>query len=117
MEMFQKTGSFKVRGAFNQIFNKRKNELSKGVVTISGGNFAQATAYASNMMYIDAIICMAEDTPQNYIHATRGYCATIDLSPNIRNAIIKFNDLAKRGRVKPHPHDNPNHMAVVGTIH
>ena len=44
MEMFQKTGSFKLRGAFNQMLARSKDELVKGVVAISGGNFAQGAA-------------------------------------------------------------------------
>ena len=72
MEMFQKTGSFKSRGAFNQMLARGKDALEKGAVAISGGNFAQGVAYASRMLGVDAIICMPDDTPQNYIDATRG---------------------------------------------
>ena len=74
-----------------------KDALDKGAVAISGGNFAQGVAYASRMLGVDAIICMPEDTPQNYIDATRGYSATIDLSPDIQTAIIRYNDLADQG--------------------
>ena len=103
MEMFQKTGSFKPRGAFNQMLARGKDALGKGVVAVSGGNFAQGVAYASRMLGVDAIICMPEDTPQNYIDATRGYSATIDLSPDIQTAIIRYNDLADQGRAALHP--------------
>ena len=116
MEMFQKTGSFKPRGAFNQMLARGKDAIGKGAVAISGGNFAQGVAYASRMLGVDAIICMPEDTPQNYIDATRGYSATIDLSPDIQTAIIRYNDLADQGRAALHPFDNPHQMAGAGTV-
>ena len=116
MEMFQKTGSFKPRGAFNQMLARGKDALDKGAVAISGGNFAQGVAYASRMLGVDAIICMPEGTPQNYIDATRGYSATIDLSPDIQTAIIRYNDLADQGRAALHPFDNPHQMAGAGTV-
>ena len=116
MEMFQKTGSFKPRGAFNQMLARRKDVLDKGAVAISGGNFAQGVAYASRMLGVDAIICMPEDTPQNYIDATRGYSATIDLSPDIQTAIIRYNDFADQGRAALHPFDNSHQMAGAGTV-
>ena len=116
MEIFQKTGSFKLRGAFNQMLARSKDELVKGVVAISGGNFAQGAAYASRVLGVDAIVCMAEDTPQNYIDATRGYSATIDFSPDIQTAITRYNEFADQGRVALHPYDNPHQMAGAGTV-
>ena len=116
MEMFQKTGSFKPRGAFNQMLVRGKDTLDKGVVAISGGNFAQGVAYASLKLGVDAIICMSEDTPQNYIDATRGYSATINFSPDIQTAFIDYNDLADKGRYALHPFDNPHQMAGAGTV-
>ena len=116
MEMFQKTGSFKPRGAFNQMLARGKDVLDKGAVAISGGNFAQGVAYASRMLGVDAIICMPEDTPQNYIDATRGYSATIDFSPDIQTAITRYNEFADKGRVALHPYDNPHQMAGAGTV-
>ena len=98
VELFQKTGSFKPRGAFNQMLSKGKDALDRGVVAFSGGNFAQSVAYASRILGVDAIICMPEDTPQNYIDAVRGYSATIDFSPDIQKAIVRYNYLADQGR-------------------
>jgi len=47
LELLQKTGSFKVRGAFNKILSLKPEERGKGVVAVSGGNHAQAVAYAA----------------------------------------------------------------------
>jgi threonine dehydratase len=71
-ELFQKTGSFKVRGAFNKLLSLSAEERKRGVVAISGGNHAQAVAYASNVLDVDAVVLMPQTTPQNYLerHAT-----------------------------------------------
>ena len=116
MELFQKTGSFKPRGAFNQILARGKEVLDKGAVAISGGNFAQGAAYASLVLGADIIICMAEDTPKNYVDATRGYSATIDFSPDIQAAFNRYNDLAEQGRAALHPFDNHYQMSGAGIV-
>ena len=116
MELFQKTGSFKPRGAFNQILARGTEVLDKGAVAISGGNFAQGAAYASLVLGADIIICMAEDTPKNYVDATRGYSATIEFSPDIQAAFNRYNDLAEQGRAALHPFDNQHQMSGAGTV-
>ena len=116
MELFQKTGSFKPRGAFNQILAREKDVLDKGAVAISGGNFAQGAAYASRVLGVDIIVCMAEDTPKNYVDATRGYFATIDFSPDIQTAFIRYNELAEQGRIALHPFDNHYQMSGAGNV-
>ena len=116
MELFQKTGSFKPRGAFNQILAREKDVLEKGAVAISGGNFAQGAAYASRVLGVDIIVCMAEDTPKNYVDATRGYSATIDFSPDIQAAFIRYNELAEQGRTALHPFDNHHQMSGAGNV-
>src|ERR1044071_247561 len=67
LELFQKTGSFKVRGAFNKLLSLSEEERKRGVVAISGGNHAQAVAYVSSVLGADAVIVMPESTPQNYV--------------------------------------------------
>ena len=116
MELFQKSGSFKPRGAFNQMLARGKDALDKGAVAISGGNFAQGVAFASLVFGVDIIVCMAEDTPKNYIDATRGYSATIDFSPDIQTAVTRYNELADQGRTALHPYDNHHQMTGAGTV-
>ena len=116
MELFQKTGSFKPRGAFNQMLAKEKDVLDKGAVAISGGNFAQGVAYASRVLGVDIIVCMAEDTPKNYVDATRGYSATIDFSRDIQAAFNRYNELAEQGRTALHPFDNHYQMSGAGNV-
>ena len=116
MELFQKTGSFKPRGAFNQMLAREKDVLDKGAVAISGGNFAQGVAYASRVLGVDIIVCMAEDTPKNYVDATRGYSATIDFSNDIQAAFNRYNELAEQGRTALHPFDNHYQMSGAGNV-
>ena len=80
-ELFQRTGSFKARGALNKISNLTADEKRRGVITISAGNHAQATAYAAAAEGLDALVVMWQGASEQKIEATRGYGATVDLSP------------------------------------
>ena len=115
-EMFQKTGSFKARGAFNKLLSTPATERSNGVVAVSGGNHAQAVAYAAKVLGLDAVIVMPQSTPQIYVDATRGYGATVDLQPTIANAFEKIKTYQAEGRVFLHPFDDPLIMAGAGTL-
>ena len=114
LELFQKTGSFKIRGAFNKLLSLCGEERKRGVVAISGGNHAQAVAYASKVLNVDAVVLMPATTPQNYVEATRNYGATVDLQPTIKDAFNKIKDY--EGRVFIHPFDDPLVMAGQGTL-
>ena len=115
-ELFQKTGSFKVRGAFNKLLSLSAEERNRGVVAISGGNHAQAVAYASKILGVDAVVLMPQTTPQNYVEATRNYGATIDLQPTIHDAFGKIKTYEAQGRIFIHPFDDPFVMAGQGTV-
>ena len=82
LELFQKTGSFKPRGAFNQILQLTGLARDRGVVAVSGGNFAQGVAYAGNSLNTKAVICMPAYTPSNYVEATKSYGADVMLAPD-----------------------------------
>jgi len=115
-ELFQKTGSFKVRGAFNKLLSLSAEERKMGVVAISGGNHAQAVAYASNVLDVDAVVLMPQTTPQNYLEATRNYGATVDLQPTIQDAFKKIKEYESEGRIFIHPFDDTLVMAGQGTL-
>jgi threonine dehydratase len=116
LELFQKTGSFKVRGAFNKLLSLTEEERKRGVVAISGGNHAQAVAYASSVLNVDAVVLMPQSTPQNYLDATKNYGATVDLQPTIGAAFGKIKDYESQGRIFIHPFDDPLVMAGQGTV-
>lgn len=116
MELFQKTGSFKVRGAFNKLLSLSAEERKRGVVAISGGNHAQAVAYASSVLEVDSVVLMPESTPQNYVEATKNYGAKVDLQPTIAVAFEKIKTYETDGRIFIHPFDDPLVMAGQGTL-
>lgn len=115
-ELFQKTGSFKARGAFNKILSLHEDVRSKGVVAVSGGNHAQAVAHASSVMGIKSVIIMPESTPRNYVDATRGYGAEVDLQPTIAEAFAVVKKYEVGGMTFIHPFDDPVVMAGQGTV-
>jgi threonine dehydratase len=115
-ELFQRTGSFKPRGAFNKILSLTDEERARGIVAVSGGNHAQGAAYAAATLGIDAVIVMPENTPQNYLDATRAYGATIDLQPNIADAFKRTEEYQAEGRTLVHPFDDPAVIAGQGTV-
>jgi threonine dehydratase len=115
-ELFQKTGSFKPRGAFNKILSLTDDQRNAGVVAVSGGNHAQGVAYAAKSLGVDAVICMPANTPQSYLDATRGYGAKVDLNPNIADAFAAVERYQSEGRSFVHPFDDPLVIAGQGTI-
>src|SRR5512141_2755840 len=116
LELFQKTGAFKARGGFNKLLSMTEEERSNGVVAVSGGNHAQAVAYASSVLGVRAVIVMPENTPKIYVNATRGYGATVDLQPTIAAAFDKIDHYRAEGMIFVHPFDDPLVMAGQGTI-
>ena len=71
LELFQKTGSFKPRGAFNKMLRFSPEQRQQGIVAVSGGNFAQAVAYAGQILGVKTRILMPSYTPKNYFEATQ----------------------------------------------
>ena len=115
-ELFQKTGSFKPRGAFNKMLSLTEEQRAKGVVAVSGGNHAQGVAYAAASLGVDSVILMPENTPQNYLDAARGYGTNIELLPNIAAAFAEVERHVALGRTYVHPFDDPLVIAGQGTV-
>ena len=78
-ENLQKTGSFKLRGAYNKLSKLDKDAAAKGIVTASAGNHAQGVAFSANKLGMKAIICMPEHTPMIKVQGTLKYGAEVDL--------------------------------------
>ena len=115
-ELFQKTGAFKARGAFNKLLTLSDEEKQRGVVAVSGGNHAQAVSYAASVLGIDAVILMPQNTPNNYVEATREYGANVDLQPTIAAAFSEVERYKNEGRVFVHPFDDELVEAGQGTV-
>ena len=117
-ENLQKTGSFKIRGAYNKIRNLSPEEASHGVIACSAGNHAQGVALSATKLGIRSVICMPESAPILKVEATRGYGADVVLVPGIYDdAAREAQRLAREeGYTFAHPFNDPYVIAGQGTI-
>jgi threonine dehydratase len=117
-ELFQRTGSFKPRGALNKMSSLSAEEKQRGVIAISAGNHAQAVAFAAALEGADALVVMWQGASELKIAATRDYGATVDLEA--RDPVEAFERLheliAETGRTLVHPFDDPLVIAGAGTV-
>ena len=117
-ENLQKTGSFKIRGAFNKIRTLSKEDADKGVIACSAGNHAQGVALSASRLGIRSIICMPEGAPVLKVQATRSYGAEVVLVPGAYDdAAAEAARLAEEhGYTFAHPFNDPYVIAGQGTI-
>jgi threonine dehydratase len=116
-ENFQRTGSFKFRGAYNALSQLNAAEKQQGVITFSSGNHAQAVALAGQLLGISTTIIMPKNAPQVKQNATRGYGAEVILynpQETIREEFAQ--KLAKDRNLKMiPPYDHPDIIPGQGT--
>jgi threonine dehydratase len=117
-ELFQRTGSFKVRGALNRLSQLTDEEKQRGVISISAGNHAQAVAWAAREEGVDALIVMWQGADALKVAATRGYGAAIDQqAENPTDAFNRLDELlAETGRTLVHPFNDAGVIAGQGTV-
>jgi len=117
-ELFQRTGSFKARGALNKMSSLTDEEKRRGVIAISAGNHAQAAAFAAAAESVDALVVMWQGASEQKIAATRGYGATVDLEASgPGDAFDRLHELIEQtGRTLVHPFDDPVVIAGAGTV-
>ena len=117
-ENLQKTGSFKLRGAYNQLSSLTASEAAKGVIACSAGNHAQGVAYSAMQMGIHAVICMPDYAPITKIEGTRAFGAEVILvDGNYDDSAREAEKLvAEKGYTFVHPFNDPHVIAGQGTI-
>ncbi|NLL99249.1 MAG: threonine ammonia-lyase, partial [Tepidanaerobacter sp.] len=117
-ENLQKTGSFKLRGAFNKIANLPKEQKQYGVIAASAGNHAQGVAMAATAYGIKSTIVMPKHAPLSKIAATKSYGAEVVLYGEVYDeAYEKARQIQKQsGAVFVHPFDDREIIAGQGTI-
>jgi len=117
-ENLQRTGSFKVRGAYYKISQLSEVERAKGVIACSAGNHAQGVAFAAAKRGIPSLICIPEGAPLSKIEATKSYGAKVCLVKGVYDdAFQKACELQKEsGAVLIHPFNDPDVIAGQGTI-
>ncbi len=117
-ENFQRTGSFKFRGAYNAMSQLDASQQQQGVITHSSGNHAQAVALSGSLLNIATTIVMPDDAPAVKRAATQGYGAEIllyDRQVTNREALAAQQQ-AERGSVLIPPYDHPQVVAGQGTV-
>ncbi len=117
-ELFQRTGSFKSRGALNKMASLGNDEKRRGVIAISAGNHAQAVAFAAAEENVDALVVMWQGASEFKIAATRSYGATVDLEARGPSEAFARLDtlLQETGRTLVHPFDDPVVISGAGTV-
>ena len=117
-ELFQRGGSYKVRGPLNKIARLTDEQRARGVVCSSAGNHAQGVAIAARLYGVKAVVCMAENATPSKVAATRGYGASVVLHGGIWDeANEKALELVEtEGYTYIHPFDDPDLIAGQGTL-
>ncbi|WP_370547826.1 bifunctional threonine ammonia-lyase/L-serine ammonia-lyase TdcB [Edwardsiella tarda] len=117
-ENMQRTGSFKIRGAFNKLCSLTEQERRKGVVACSAGNHAQGVSLSCAMLGIDGKVVMPTCAPKSKVAATSDYSAEVVLhGNNFNDTIAKVSEIVEmEGRIFIPPYDDALVIAGQGTI-
>ena len=117
-ENLQRTGSFKIRGAYNRIARMSDGQRAAGVVAASAGNHAQGVALAAQLLGASATVFMPVTAPLPKIAATQAYGAEVRLTGStVDEALVVARAWeAETGAVLVHPFDHPDIIAGQGTV-
>ena len=117
-EMFQRTGSYKIRGPLNKFPQLSPEQRARGVICSSAGNHAQGVALAAAIHGLHAVVVMASNATPSKVEATRGYGAEVVLHGNIWDeANERARELVReRGLTYIHPFDDLQLIAGQGTV-
>lgn len=117
-ENLQRTGSFKLRGAYVRIAGLLPEERAAGVVAASAGNHAQGVALASSLLGVGSTVFMPKGAPLPKISATRDYGAEVRLHGQVVDETLAAAQeyAAETGAVFIHPFDHPDIIAGQGTV-
>ena len=108
-EMFQRTGSYKLRGPLNKLLDLTEEERSRGVIGTSAGNHAQGLALAAQIYGIRSIVVMATNATPSKVEATKAYGAEVILHGSIWDEANEYalELIRKHGYTYVHPFDDP----------
>ncbi|MGH8990394.1 MAG: threonine ammonia-lyase [Acidimicrobiia bacterium] len=117
-EYLQRTGSFKIRGAYHRICRLTDAERAAGVVAASAGNHAQGVALAASLLNVTATIFMPATAPLPKVEATRGYGADVRLVGAVFDDALAaaLEQAGRTGAVFVSPFDDPDVIAGQGTL-
>jgi threonine dehydratase len=107
-ELFQRTGSFKPRGALTVMLDLAPEVLARGVATVSAGNHAMATAYAARALGTSAKVVMPKTANPFRVRKSRDYGAEVILVENVHDAFARVQEIVEaEGRTFVHPYEGP----------
>ena len=116
-ESFQRTGSFKPRGALFAVASLTPEQRAKGIVTMSAGNAAAAIAYAASAVGVKVTVAMPQSAPKMKVDATRGYGAEIRFAPDmtaLRALVAQIQE--QTGAYFLHPYDDDAMITGHGSL-
>ena len=114
-EVFQRTGSFKARGALNKVLSLSAEQCAAGVITLSAGNAGAAVAYAAASVGVPGTVVMPATAVPAKIAACRAYGADVVLTDgDLLETYLAT--VAETGRTPVHPFDDPAVVAGTGTV-
>lgn len=117
-EDLQPVFSFKLRGAYNKLYQLSRQTKLKGVVAASAGNHAQGLALSASQLGVKATIVMPKTTPRIKVDAVRSYGAkAVLVGDTFDEASVYAHELAEKEKLAYiHPYDDPDVIAGQGTI-
>jgi threonine dehydratase len=114
LELFQHAGSFKPRGALTVMLSLSREELARGIVTVSAGNHAMAASYAARALGTSAVVAMPKTANPYRVAACRAMGAVVHLEENVHAAFARVEQVQReQGRFFVHPFEGP--LTALGT--
>jgi threonine dehydratase len=116
LELLQRTGSFKVRGAFHKLLSLTPDQRAAGVAAVSGGNHGRAVATAAGELGVAATVVMPQAAPPAAAEVCRAAGAEVRIAPDMTTAFAWQDELVAEGATLVHPFDDPVLIAAQGTV-
>ncbi|WP_232836846.1 threonine ammonia-lyase [Lentzea terrae] len=116
LELLQRTGSFKTRGAFAKVLSLSAAARAAGVVGVSGGNHGIALADVAHELGVAATVVMPSTAPSRSVELARASGADVRLTDDLPSAFALLNELVAAGATLVHPYDDPIVVAGQGTV-
>jgi threonine dehydratase len=116
LELLQRTGSFKARGATAKLLSLSEAERAAGVVAVSGGNHGIALAVMAAALHVKATVVMPRSAPARAVEVAEGAGASVRLTDDMAGAFELTERLQKEGLTLVHPFDDPVVIAGQGTV-
>lgn len=116
LELLQRTGSFKARGAVAKLLSLTDAERAAGVVAVSGGNHGIGLAVMAGALGVDATVVMPRSAPPRAVEVAESAGATVRVAEDMAAAFALTEQLRVAGSTLVHPFDDPVVIAAQGTV-